>query len=87
MSPEVILRLCVLVPVLYAGLYLLTDPGNSIRVVNKLMAESHRMEASILWGDLFAEPKPIGDSRRIRLCLRLAGMAVLAAGLFRLHSL
>ena len=87
MSPELVLSVCLLVPVLYAGLYLLTDPGNSIRVVNKLMAESHRLEASILWGDLFAEPKPIADSRRARICLRLGGLAVMAAGLFRLYSL
>jgi len=56
-------------------------------VVNKLMADSHRIEASILWGDLFAEPKPIADSPRMRICVRFAGLAMMAAGLFRLHAL
>lgn len=87
MSPEVVLSLCLLIPFIYAGLYAVADPSNSIRVVNKLLADTHRMEASILWGDLFAAPKPIADSRRARICLRFAGVAVMAAGLFRLHSL
>lgn len=87
MNPEVLLRLCVLVPFIYAGLYALTDPANSIRVVNKFMSDAHRIEANILWGDLFSEPKPIVDSRRARNYLRIAGLAAMAAGLFRLHSL
>jgi hypothetical protein len=40
----------------------LTDPASSIRVVNKIMAEAHRIEANVLFGDLFAEPTPIADS-------------------------
>ncbi len=87
MSPEAVLSLCLLVPFIYAGLYALADPSNSIRVVNKLMADTHRIEASILWGDLFAEPKPIADSPRARICLRFAGVAIMVAGLFRLYSL
>ena len=87
MSPEVVLSLCLLVPFLYAGLYLLTDPASSIRVVNKVMADSHRIEASILWGELFAAPRPIGDSRTTRICLRFLGVAVMVAGLLRLYSL
>jgi hypothetical protein len=87
MSPEVILRLCVLVPFIYAGLYALTDPASSIRAVNKFMAEVHRIEANVLFGDLFAEPKPIADSRASRAFLRLAGAAMMLAGLIRLDSL
>jgi hypothetical protein len=87
MNPEVLLRLCLLVPFIYAGLYALADPSSSIRAVNKLMSGAHRIEASILWGDLFAEPQPIIDSRRARTYLRIAGLAIMAAGLFRLHSL
>lgn len=66
---------------------MLTDPAKSIQVVNKVRADSHRMEAGLLWGHLFAEPKPIADSWGTRICLRLAGVAVVAAGLFRLYSL
>jgi hypothetical protein len=87
MSPEVVLRLCVLVPLIYAGLYALTDPASSIRVANKLMAEAHRIEANILLGDLFAEPAPIPDSRGSRLWLRFAGLVMMSAGLLRLYSL
>ncbi len=87
MSPEVALHLCVLIPFIYAGLYTLTDPASSIRVVNKLMAEAHRIEANTILGDLFAEPTPITDSRGIRLGLRVAGLAIMAAGLLRLYSL
>ncbi len=87
MTPEVVLRLCVLVPFIYAGLYALTDPASSIRVVNKVMTEAHRIEANTLFGDLFAEPKPIADSRVSRAFLRLAGLAMMAAGLLRLGSL
>jgi hypothetical protein len=87
MSPEAVLSLCLLVPFLYAGLYLLTDPAKSIQVVNKVRADSHRLEAGLLWGSFFAEPKPIMDSWGTRICLRLAGVAVVAAGLFRLYSL
>ncbi len=87
MSPEVVLRLCALVPLIYAGLYTLTDPASSIRVTNKFMAEAHRIEANALFGDLFAEPKPISDSRASRAFLRLAGLAMMMAGLIRLSSL
>ena len=87
MSPQVVVSLCVLVPLIYAGLYTLTDPASSIRVVNKLMADAHRIEAETLLGDLFAEPRPLADSLRIRSCLRVAGVAIMAAGLFRLYSL
>jgi len=87
MSPEAVLSLCLLVPFLFAGLYLLTDPAKSIQVVNKVRADSHRLESGLLWGSFFAEPKPIADSFGTRICSRLAGVAVMAAGLFRLYSL
>ena len=87
MSPEVALHLCVLVPFIYAGLYALTDPTGSIRAVNKFMAEAHRIEANMLFGDLFAEPTPIVDSRASRAFLRFAGVAMMLAGLIRLDSL
>ena len=87
MGLEAVLSVCLLIPFIYVGLYALADPANSIRVVNKLMADTHRIEASILWGDLFAEPKPIADSPRMRICVRLAGVAIMVAGLFRLYSL
>ena len=87
MSPEVALHLCVLIPFIYAGLYTLTDPASSIRAVNKLMAEAHRIESNTLLGDLFAEPTPIADSRGTRTCLRFAGLAMMVIGLFRLYSL
>jgi hypothetical protein len=80
MTPEVALRLGALIPCIYAGLYTLTDP-------NKIMAEAHRIEANVLFGDLFAEPKPIADSRASRTLLRLAGLAMMLAGLIRLYSL
>jgi hypothetical protein len=87
MSPEIALRLCVLIPFIYAGLYALTDPASSIRVMNKFMAEAHRIEANILLGDLFAKPTPIADSGASRAWLRFAGLAIMAAGLLRLCSL
>jgi hypothetical protein len=87
MSPEVVLRLGALIPFIYAGLYTLTDPASSIRVVNKVMAEAHRIEANVLFGDFFAEPTPIGDSRASRTLLRLVGLAMMVAGLLRLRSL
>jgi hypothetical protein len=87
MSPEVVLSLCLLVPLIYAGLYMLTTPSHSIRVVNKLLADTHRIEASILMCELFPEPRPIIDSLKARSWLRCAGLAVMVAGLFRLYSL
>ena len=87
MRPETVFSVCLLVPFIYAGLYMLVDPSNSIRVLNKLMADTHRIEASILLGELLSEPKPIPDSLRLRICCRCAGIAVMAAGLFRLYSL
>jgi len=87
MNPEIAVRLCLLIPLIYAGLYTLTDPASSIRVVNKLMAEAHRIEANTILGDLFAEPTPIADSRAIRLGLRVAGLGMMIAGLHRLYSL
>jgi len=87
MSPEAALHLAVLIPFIYAGLYTLTDPASSIRVVNKVMAEAHRIEANTLMGDLFAAPKPIADSRGSRTWLRFAGLAMVMAGLIRLYSL
>ena len=81
------LRLIVLVPFIYAGLYTLTDPASSIRVVNKVMAEAHRIEANTILGDFFAEPKPIADSRVSRAWLRVAGLAIMVAGLLRIYSL
>ena len=87
MSPEVVLRLCVLIPLIYAGLHALTDPASYIRVANKLMAEAHRIEANVLLGDLFAEPAPIPDSRMSRAWLRFAGLAMMTACLLRLSSL
>ena len=87
MSPVVVLDLCVLVPFIYAGLYTLTDPASSIRVVNKLMADAHRIESNTILGDLFGEPAPIVNSGTTRICLRLAGAAMMVAGLLRLYSL
>jgi len=77
----------VLIPIIYAGLYALADPSSSIRVVNRILADTHRLEASTLWGDLFAEPKPIVDSRTSRRILRFAGLAIMVLALFRLRSL
>jgi len=65
----------------------MTDPASSIRAANKFRAEAHRIEANALFGDLFAEPKPIADSRGSRAWLRFAGLAMMAAGLLRLYSL
>jgi hypothetical protein len=87
MSPEVFLRLSVLIPLIYAGLYALTDPASSIRVANKVMAEAHRIESNTILGDLFAEPTPITDSRGSRAWWRLAGLAMMLAALLRLYSL
>ena len=87
MSPESVVSLCLLVPFIYAGLYTLTDPASSIRVVNRVVADAHRIEANLLLGALFAEPRPMPDSPRTRIYWRLAGLAMMAAGLFRLHSL
>ena len=87
MSPEVLLRLAALVPFIYAGLYTLTDPASSIRVVNKVMAEAHRIESNTLLGDLFAEPRPILDRPGTRVFLRITGVAIVLAGLLRLYSL
>jgi hypothetical protein len=87
MSLEVALRLGALIPFIYAGLYTLTDPASSIRAVNKIMAEAHRIEANVLFGDFFAEPTPIADSRASRALLRLVGLAMMLAGLLRLGSL
>ena len=87
MSPEVLLRLIVLVPFIYAGLYTLTNPASSIRVVNKLMADAHQLESGTILGEIFAEPTPIADSRKNRLYWRLAGLAIMASGLLRLYSL
>jgi hypothetical protein len=87
MSPEIILRLCVLIPFIYAGLYTLTDPASSIRVANKVMAEAHRIEANTLLGELFAEPTPIEDSGASRAWLRFAGLVMVVAGLLRLYFL
>ena len=87
MSPKVALSLSVLVPFIYAGLYTLTDPASSIRVVNKFRAEAHRIEANTLLGDVFAAPTPIADSPASRAWLRFAGVAMMLAGLIRLYSL
>jgi hypothetical protein len=87
MNPEVVLPLCILIPFIFAGLYTLTDPASSIRKVNKLMAEAHRIEANTILGDLFAEPTPIADSLATRSWSRVAGFAMMAAGLFRLYLL
>ena len=87
MSPEIALRLCVLIPFIYAGLHALTDPAKSIRVVNKVMSEAHRIEANTILGDYFSEPKPIPGSRVSQAAVRLAGVAMMLAGLLRIYSL
>jgi hypothetical protein len=86
-SPEAIFSLCLLIPFLYAGLYALAAPSDAIRVLNKLMADTHRIEANTILGELFAAPTPLADKGVTRLCLRLAGFVMMAAGLFRLYSL
>ena len=87
MRPDIVLTLCQLVPFIYAGLYTLADPASSIRVVNKVMAEAHRIEENTLLGGLFAEPAPIANSRGSRAWLRVAGLSMMVAGLLRLYSL
>ena len=87
MSPEVVLSLCLLVPLIYAGLYMLSDPSSSVRVLNKLMADAHRIEASTLLGDLFAEPRPLDNTHKTRIFMRVAGVGIMVAGLLRLYSL
>jgi hypothetical protein len=87
MSLEVLLRLSALIPFIYAGLYTLTDPASSIRVVNRVMAQAHEIEAETILGDLFAAPKPFADSARKRVYWRLAGLTTMAAGLTRLYFL
>jgi len=86
-SPEAIFSLCLLIPFLYAGLYALAAPSDAIRVLNKLMAHTHRIEANTILGELFAAPTPLVDKRLTRMGLRFAGLVMLAAGLFRLYSL
>ena len=87
MSVEVLLRLGALLPIIHAGLYTLTVPANSIRFVNRIMAQAHQIESQTILGDLFAEPKPFVDSSRNRTYWRIAGLATLAAGLLRLYAL
>lgn len=87
MGPEVLLRLCVLVPLIYAGLYALTDPASSIRVVNKLMADAHRIEANTILGEIFDQPTPFTDSGRNRFYWRTGGVLIMCSGLFRLYLL
>ena len=76
-----------LIPIIYAGLYALTDPSRFIRIVNKIVADTHRLEAGTLFGDLFAAPRAIPDSGTSRLCLRFMGLALMVLGLFRLRTL
>ena len=87
MSPEGVLSLCLLIPFLYAGVHMLTDPSNSIRVLNRILADTHRIETSVLLVEWFAEPRPIANSRIARVSCRCAGLIAVAAGLFRLYSL
>ncbi len=87
MSPEVLLRLLGLVPLIYAGLYTLADPAGSIRIVNKVVSDAHRIESTTILGDLFAEPTPIANSRGMRAFWRAAGLALMSAGLIRLYFL
>ena len=87
MTITIALSLCVLVPFIFAGLYMLVDPSNSIRLLNKFQADMYQLEANTLLGEIFGEPKPITDSRIARLCFRAAGLGVMVAGLLRLYSL
>ena len=87
MSAEAIFSLCLLIPFLYAGLYAIVTPSDAIRVLNKLMADTHRIEANTILGELFAAPTPLVDKSLTRVCLRFAGLVMMAAGLFRLYSL
>ena len=89
MNPEAVLSLCLLVPFIYAGLYALTDPSSSIRVVNKVMADSasdrgeHSVGRSIRGTQ--ANHRLPHECRTMR-CASPA-LAIMAAGLFRLYSL
>jgi hypothetical protein len=87
MNLEILLRLGILVPFIYAGLYTLTDPSSSIRVANKFMADAHQIEAGTILGEIFGEPTPIVNSPRNCLYWRIAGVAMMAAGLLRLYAL
>ena len=87
MVPEAILSLCLLIPFLYVGLYALVAPADAIRLLNKVMADTHRIEANTILGELFAAPTPLADSARARVWLRITGFVMLAAGLLRLYSL
>ena len=87
MSPDVVLRLCALIPLIYAGLYTLTDPGSSIRVVNRVMEHAHRIESATILGGLFDEPTPFADTGNNRVYWRLCGLAIMLSGLIRLYLL
>ena len=87
MKPEVFLRICGLIPFIYAGLYALTDPASAIRVVNRVVEQAHQIESSTILGGLFDAPVRFTDTRQTRLFWRLTGIVVMAGGLARLYFL
>ena len=87
MGPEAILSLCLLIPFLYVGLFALVAPADAIRLLNKVMADTHRIESNTILGELFAAPTPLADTPRVRVWLRITGAVMMAAGLLRLYSL
>lgn len=87
MPVETILSLAILLPLIYAGLYMLAFPSIGIKGLNWFRAETHRIERSWFWLVAFPEPKPLADSPIVRVSVRFAGVVIMAAGLFKVTLL
>ena len=90
---SLIVRFCLDGPLLYLALFLAIDPSDSIAKLNRLStnfaAGIWRFENQLL-GRPFApvsEPRPLADSARARLALRLIGCLLALADIIHFTGL
>ena len=82
-----LIRLCILAPVVYAGLLMATDPARVVGVVNDMVAEIVWIETSLRWPQLWRPPldaEPLGDSCQGRVFVRNVGLLLAATGLIHI---
>ncbi len=89
-AAEMLGRLCIAAPVIFAGLLLVMDPPRFLKLVNTVSDSLQRFRdylQSSPWEDPFLGSREVPDSPRTRTVVRCAGLALTMLGLVHLAGM
>ncbi len=89
-AAEMLGRLCIAAPVIFAGLLLVVDPPRFLKFVSTFSDVVQRFRDHLWsspWEDPFLGSREVADSPRTRTVVRCAGLALTMLGLVHLAGM